>query len=275
MRTWTRPEGGLFVWTRCAGLDASALLRRGGERGLFIRGRAVPRGRLERDSSVSPTRGSRAGQIDQGWGSWDSWCARGKGKPAPPLEAERADHLMVPEARFRRARCGLKTGLAEMLKGGSSWTSACEQAVIARGGGAVAVMALERVPADIRAQVRSWPHVRPRPRFKRSARSPSRDGQVPHRPLRRGPGAAVAGEWTTSTRARSSPRRRGVPRRQARLQIPSSAAVGTWAKRCPDRRGRGDDPTKGRRGPGTWSRPCATSAPWSPDQGLPASAGRR
>jgi len=47
----------------------------------------------------------------------------------------------------------LKTGLAEMLKGGVIMDVVdAEQAVIAQEAGAVAVMALERVPADIRAQ---------------------------------------------------------------------------------------------------------------------------
>jgi pyridoxal 5'-phosphate synthase pdxS subunit len=47
----------------------------------------------------------------------------------------------------------LKTGLAEMLKGGVIMdVTNAEQAKIAEEAGAVAVMALERVPADIRAQ---------------------------------------------------------------------------------------------------------------------------
>ncbi len=47
----------------------------------------------------------------------------------------------------------LKTGLAEMLKGGVIMdVVTAEQAKIAEDTGAVAVMALERVPADIRAQ---------------------------------------------------------------------------------------------------------------------------
>src|SRR5512138_3165147 len=45
----------------------------------------------------------------------------------------------------------LKTGLAEMLKGGVIMdVTTAEQARIAEEAGAVAVMALERVPADIR-----------------------------------------------------------------------------------------------------------------------------
>lgn len=47
----------------------------------------------------------------------------------------------------------VKSGLAEMLKGGVIMDVVnAEQAIIAENAGAVAVMALERVPADIRAQ---------------------------------------------------------------------------------------------------------------------------
>ena len=47
----------------------------------------------------------------------------------------------------------LKTGLAEMLKGGVIMDVVnAEQAKIAESAGAVAVMALERVPADIRKE---------------------------------------------------------------------------------------------------------------------------
>src|SRR4051794_31206666 len=47
----------------------------------------------------------------------------------------------------------VKTGLAEMLKGGVIMdVTDAEQAVIAENAGAVAVMALERVPADIRRE---------------------------------------------------------------------------------------------------------------------------
>ena len=50
------------------------------------------------------------------------------------------------------AEINLKTGLAEMLKGGVIMDVIdAEQALIAEKAGAVAVMALERVPADIRA----------------------------------------------------------------------------------------------------------------------------
>ena len=47
----------------------------------------------------------------------------------------------------------LKTGLAEMLKGGVIMdVTNAEQAAIAEEAGACAVMALERVPADIRKE---------------------------------------------------------------------------------------------------------------------------
>ncbi|MEA3356488.1 MAG: pyridoxal 5'-phosphate synthase lyase subunit PdxS [Candidatus Bipolaricaulota bacterium] len=55
---------------------------------------------------------------------------------------------MVEKGTFR-----VKSGLAEMLKGGVIMdVTTAEQAKIAEEAGAVAVMALERVPADIRAQ---------------------------------------------------------------------------------------------------------------------------
>jgi len=62
--------------------------------------------------------------------------------------------MFTPEAgeRERREAFRLKVGLAEMLKGGVIMdVTNAEQAVIAEQAGAVAVMALERIPADIRA----------------------------------------------------------------------------------------------------------------------------
>jgi len=58
-----------------------------------------------------------------------------------------------PEAKHDHGSMRLKTGLAEMLKGGVIMDVVnAEQAAIAERAGAAAVMALERVPADIRAQ---------------------------------------------------------------------------------------------------------------------------
>jgi pyridoxal 5'-phosphate synthase pdxS subunit len=62
--------------------------------------------------------------------------------------------MFTPEAvdRERREAFRLKVGLAEMLKGGVIMdVTNAEQAVLAEQAGAVAVMALERIPADIRA----------------------------------------------------------------------------------------------------------------------------
>jgi pyridoxal 5'-phosphate synthase pdxS subunit len=59
-----------------------------------------------------------------------------------------AEVLNLTDEQFR-----LKVGLAEMLKGGVVMdVTTAEQAQIAEQAGAAAVMALERVPADIRAQ---------------------------------------------------------------------------------------------------------------------------
>ncbi|MEA2038127.1 MAG: pyridoxal 5'-phosphate synthase lyase subunit PdxS [Nanoarchaeota archaeon] len=56
------------------------------------------------------------------------------------------------EKKIEKGTFTLKKGLAEMLKGGVIMdVVTAEQAVIAEKAGAVAVMALERVPADIRA----------------------------------------------------------------------------------------------------------------------------
>ena len=57
------------------------------------------------------------------------------------------------EGPSTRGTARVKRGMAEMLKGGVIMDVVTpEQARIAEGAGAVAVMALERVPADIRAQ---------------------------------------------------------------------------------------------------------------------------
>src|SRR5437588_1085506 len=59
----------------------------------------------------------------------------------------------APTGSDRRGTWKVKAGLAEMLKGGVIMDVVTpEQARIAEDAGAVAVMALERVPADIRAQ---------------------------------------------------------------------------------------------------------------------------
>src|SRR6266705_965065 len=66
--------------------------------------------------------------------------------PDEPTQQAKASERILGTARVKR-------GMAEMLKGGVIMdVVTAEQAKIAEDAGAVAVMALERVPADIRAQ---------------------------------------------------------------------------------------------------------------------------
>ena len=77
-----------------------------------------------------------------------------------------------PLHRHRHRR--VKRGMAEQLKGGVIMDVVTpEQAKIAEDAGAVAVMALERVPADIRVAGRHRPHERPR-HDRRASSPPSR-----------------------------------------------------------------------------------------------------
>ena len=63
----------------------------------------------------------------------------------------------VSESLTATGTARVKRGMAEMLKGGVIMdVVTAEQARIAEDAGAVAVMALERVPADIRAQGGVW-----------------------------------------------------------------------------------------------------------------------
>jgi len=78
----------------------------------------------------------------------------------------------------------LKTGLAEMLKGGVIMdVTDASQAAIAEKAGATAVMALERVPAQIRAQGGVAHGVAQKDPRDYGGGFHSGDGQVPHRPL--------------------------------------------------------------------------------------------
>jgi pyridoxal 5'-phosphate synthase pdxS subunit len=68
-----------------------------------------------------------------------------------PVQPTPAEHATGEQSAVGTAR--VKRGMAEMLKGGVIMDVVTpEQAKIAEDAGAVAVMALERVPADIRAQ---------------------------------------------------------------------------------------------------------------------------
>ena len=82
------------------------------------------------------------------------------------------EHSTVPAGTDQSTGTArVKRGMAEMLKGGVIMdVVTAEQAKIAEDAGAVAVMALERVPADIRAQGGVVAHERPRPDRRRSSR---------------------------------------------------------------------------------------------------------
>ena len=98
----------------------------------------------------------------------------------------------------------LKVGLAEMLKGGVIMdVTNAEQAKIAEDAGAVAVMALERVPSDIRKDggVARMSPVDDDQGDPEDGHDPGH-GQVPDRPLRRGADPRGARASTSSTRAR-------------------------------------------------------------------------
>ena len=73
---------------------------------------------------------------------------------SPDLTVPPPDHhSSAEEPVAARGTARVKRGMAEMLKGGVIMDVVnAEQARIAEDAGAVAVMALERVPADIRAQ---------------------------------------------------------------------------------------------------------------------------
>ena len=89
----------------------------------------------------------------------------------------------------------LKVGLAEMLKGGVIMdVTTAQQAKIAEDAGAVAVMALERVPADIRKEggVARMASIKIIKEIMECGDHPG-NGQGAHRPLRGGPGARSGG----------------------------------------------------------------------------------
>src|SRR2546423_5093424 len=108
-----------------------------GQSGVCARGHCVDRPRPARDGGVAdpaprwPRRSTRG------------TCFITRATPRPLYLSQ-----MPERATFR-----VKRGLAEMLKGGVIMdVTTADQARIAEDAGAVAVMALERVPADIRAE---------------------------------------------------------------------------------------------------------------------------
>ena len=143
----------------------------------------------------------------------------------------------------------VKRGLAQMLKGGVIMdVVTAEQAKIAEDAGAVAVMALERVPADIRAHGG----------VARMSDPDMIDGiidavTIPVMAKCR-IGHFVEAQVLAVARRRlhrrvrgADPRRRGAPRRQARLHRPVRLRLRRPGRGpAPHRRGRRDDPHQGR-----------------------------
>ena len=153
-------------------------------------------------------------------------------------------------AMAERATFRVKTGLAEMLKGGVIMDVVERRAgaKIAEDAGACAVMALERVPADIRRDggVARMSNPAMIKEIQEDGDDPGH-GQGPHRPLRRGPGAAVPrGRLHRRVRG-ADPGRRGQPHRQARLRRPVRLRRHQPRRgAAAHRRGRRDDPLQGR-----------------------------
>src|SRR5438445_5133055 len=88
--------------------------------------------------------------------TWTCWCARrcGGGARSRPTKGDPEVHMERRNMDEKKTgTLALKTGLAEMLKGGVIMDVTTDaQARIAEDAGAVAAMALERVPADIRRE---------------------------------------------------------------------------------------------------------------------------
>jgi pyridoxal 5'-phosphate synthase pdxS subunit len=115
-----------------------------------------------------------------------------------------------------------KIGLAEQLRGGVIMdVTTPEQAKIAEDAGACAVMALERVPADIRKQggVARMSAVEMIQGIQADRQHP-RDGQGPHRSLRRSADPRGARSRLHRRERSADDGGRGEPRLEARLRMP-------------------------------------------------------
>src|SRR5687768_6704810 len=99
----------------------------------------------------SAKRSRRSGDRNKADGRWLMVDRQSHAAVAGPSTTN--DQPSTNEAPMEKSTWRTKVGLAEMLKGGVIMdVTNAEQALIAAEAGAVAVMALERVPSDIRAQ---------------------------------------------------------------------------------------------------------------------------
>ncbi len=129
----------------------------------------------------------------------------------------------------------VKSGLADMLKGGVIMdVTNAEQARIAEDAGACAVMALERVPADIRAEGGVSRMSDPEKIMEiMDTRHHPCHGQSPYRALCRGANPRSARASTSSTKAKCSrPPMKRITSTNGTSPCPSSVAAATWAKLC-------------------------------------------
>ena len=212
-------------------------------------GRAAPelgRGRAH-PALIGPSRGrpDRTGQVRR--------HTSGRRNPHP---ARRRDSRGPRDRHLPR-----KSGLAEMLKGGVIMdVTNADQAKIAEDAGACAVMALERVPADIRAEggVARMADATKVEEIERGLGPGDGEGSASGISSRRR--SSRPSGSTTSTSRRSSRRPTRTPHRQVGLHRP------VRVRRSEPRRGaatgrrrRRDDPHQGRGRDGQRSRPSATS----------------
>ena len=157
---------------------------------------------------------------------------RGQTRPANRARANQKDpsHMTVETSTW-----ATKKGLAQMLKGGVIMDVVTpDQAKIAEDAGAVAVMALERVPADIRKAggvARMSDPVDDRGDHGRGDHPGH--GQGPHRPLRRGAGPRGARRRLhRRVRGPHPGRRDATTSTSTPSRSRSCAAAGTSARRC-------------------------------------------
>src|SRR5689334_22574531 len=97
----------------------------------------------------------KSGVVWKSWGVWSKarWGRVMRGQPGPRSHGFKFFSGIRRESMLWDEQFRLKVGLAEMLKGGVIMDVVnAEHAVIAEKAGAAAVMALERVPADIRKE---------------------------------------------------------------------------------------------------------------------------
>jgi len=135
--------------------------------------------------------------------------------------------------QFSSEQYRVKVGLAEMLKGGVIMdVTNAEQARIAQDAGASAVMALERVPSDIRKKAvwPVWPY-RHHGRDHEDRHHPG-DGQGPHRSFHGGAHSGSAGRRLHRRKRSPDPGDEEHHIDKNDFKIPFVCGARIWEKRC-------------------------------------------